>query len=42
MEKGYEKVVVFEDDIRFEPYFRRRLGYIMDEVRYLKVDWDLM
>ena len=42
IKNGYNKVVVFEDDIRFEPYFRRRLGYIMEEVDYLRLDWDLM
>ena len=42
VEKGYEKVVVFEDDVRFEPFFRKKLQKIMEEVAEKFEVWDLM
>ena len=42
VEKDYEAVVVFEDDLRFEPYFRAKLANIMNIVKVLRPDWDLM
>ena len=41
-EKRYSEVVVFEDDLRFEPYFRTKLRNIMEEVAIKVPDWDLM
>lgn len=42
VEKNYAEVVVFEDDLRFEPYFRTKLNYIMRVVKEKVPDWDLM
>lgn len=41
VEEGLEEVLVLEDDIRFEPYFKQRLEVIMDEVR-MDREWDLV
>lgn len=42
LEKGLDKVLVLEDDVRFEPRFKRRLQAIMDDVNKARLDWDLM
>uniref|UniRef100_A0A8C8A9I7 Collagen beta(1-O)galactosyltransferase 2b n=1 Tax=Oryzias sinensis TaxID=183150 RepID=A0A8C8A9I7_9TELE len=36
------KVLVLEDDVRFEPRFRRRLEAIMEDVERAQLDWDLI
>ncbi|XP_012945461.1 procollagen galactosyltransferase 1 [Aplysia californica] len=40
--KNYQKVIVFEDDVRFEPYFRKKLGALMYEVEEKFDVWDLI
>lgn len=40
--RGLAQVVVFEDDVRFESNFRRRLERLMEEVEAEKLPWDLM
>ncbi|XP_051898150.1 procollagen galactosyltransferase 1-like [Pristis pectinata] len=42
VERGLQKSVVFEDDLRFEIFFKRRLKYLMKEVEKVKLDWDLI
>ena len=42
VERNYERVAVFEDDLRFEPYFNTRLSRIMKEVDVDRIEWDLM
>jgi collagen beta-1,O-galactosyltransferase len=42
MERGYNKVMVLEDDIRFEPFFRQKVSHIMAETLQLELDWDLV
>jgi collagen beta-1,O-galactosyltransferase len=42
VEKKYDRVLLFEDDIRFEPYFRKKLGYLMADLDKLVPDWDLV
>ncbi|XP_046603252.1 glycosyltransferase 25 family member [Neodiprion virginianus] len=42
VESGYDRVMVLEDDIRFEPYFRQKVSFITSEVERLKIDWDLV
>lgn len=42
LERGLEKVLVLEDDVRFEPRFKRRLRAIMDDIDRAQLDWDLM
>ncbi|XP_037085406.1 glycosyltransferase 25 family member-like isoform X2 [Pollicipes pollicipes] len=40
--QGHERVIVFEDDVRFQPYFHYQLEQLMDEVEALRLDWDLI
>lgn len=42
LEQGLDKVLVLEDDVRFEPRFKRRLQAIMDDIDKAQLDWDLM
>ena len=42
IEHGLQKVLVLEDDVRFEPRFKRRLQAIMDDIDKAQLDWDLM
>ncbi|XP_053720263.1 procollagen galactosyltransferase 2 [Synchiropus splendidus] len=42
LERGLEKVLVLEDDVRFEPRFKRRLQAIMDDIDKTQLDWDLI
>ncbi|GJQ78786.1 hypothetical protein Trydic_g2817 [Trypoxylus dichotomus] len=39
--KEYETILVLEDDIRFEPFFRLKVQNLMQEVHQLG-DWDLV
>ena len=41
-ERGYGEVMVLEDDIRFEPFFRQKVSHMMAEMRQLQLDWDLV
>eukprot|EP00092_Neocalanus_flemingeri_P098726 GFUD01125898.1.p1 GENE.GFUD01125898.1~~GFUD01125898.1.p1 ORF type:complete len:476 (+),score=131.74 GFUD01125898.1:82-1428(+) len=38
----HETVLVFEDDIRFEPYFGQKLEYLLEELRTIPDRWDLV
>ncbi len=40
--KGYDKVVVFEDDARFEPEFLEKMDELHEELDRLKLEWDLV
>lgn len=40
--EGLDEVLVLEDDVRFEPYFRFKLQMVLNELRRLKVPWDLV
>lgn len=40
--RGLAQVVVFEDDVRFENNFRKRLERLMEDVVAQKLSWDLM
>ncbi|KAF2367071.1 Glycosyl transferase family 25 [Trinorchestia longiramus] len=40
--KRYQKVLVFEDDFIFFNNFRFELNKILDDVRWLSVDWDII
>ena len=42
LEQGLQKVLLLEDDVRFEPRFKRRLQSIMDDIEKTQLDWDLM
>ncbi|XP_033223399.1 glycosyltransferase 25 family member-like [Belonocnema kinseyi] len=38
----YERVMIFEDDVRFLPYFRQNLTVVLDELQRLNLEWDLL
>ena len=42
MTHDYEKVLIFEDDVRFKINFRQRLSDSMGDIERLQIDWDLM
>uniref|UniRef100_A0A7N6BRS9 Glycosyl transferase family 25 domain-containing protein n=1 Tax=Anabas testudineus TaxID=64144 RepID=A0A7N6BRS9_ANATE len=42
IERSLQKILVLEDDVRFEPRFKRRLQAIMDDVDKAQLDWDLI
>uniref|UniRef100_T1JHI5 Glycosyl transferase family 25 domain-containing protein n=1 Tax=Strigamia maritima TaxID=126957 RepID=T1JHI5_STRMM len=42
VEEQYRAVIVFEDDIQFEPYFRKKVNRMMKEMQSLQLDWDLV
>ena len=42
VERGLKQVLVLEDDVRFEPRFKRRLQAIMEDIDKTQLDWDLM
>ncbi|XP_017594557.1 PREDICTED: procollagen galactosyltransferase 1 [Corvus brachyrhynchos] len=41
-ERGLARSLVFEDDLRFEVFFRRRLTELMEQLEEAGIDWDLM
>ncbi|XP_067270093.1 procollagen galactosyltransferase 2 [Pseudorasbora parva] len=42
VERGLQHVLVLEDDVRFEPRFKRRLQTIMEDVEKAQLNWDLI
>ncbi|XP_049580805.1 procollagen galactosyltransferase 2 [Syngnathus scovelli] len=42
VERNLRKVLVLEDDVRFEPRFNRRLQAIMEDMDKAQLDWDLV
>ncbi|XP_051509864.1 procollagen galactosyltransferase 2-like [Myxocyprinus asiaticus] len=42
VERGLQCVLLLEDDVRFEPRFKRRLQIIMEDVKRAQLDWDLI
>ncbi|XP_051525644.1 procollagen galactosyltransferase 2-like isoform X2 [Myxocyprinus asiaticus] len=42
VERGLQRVLVLEDDVRFEPRFKGRLQIIMEDVEKAQLDWDLV
>lgn len=42
VDNGYDQVIVLEDDIRFEPFFKHKLGALQDELADLALEWDLV
>ncbi|XP_063056303.1 procollagen galactosyltransferase 2 [Engraulis encrasicolus] len=42
MEQGMEKILVLEDDVRFQPKFKKTLQNIMDGIDKAQLDWDLI
>uniref|UniRef100_A0A8U7P817 procollagen galactosyltransferase n=1 Tax=Corvus moneduloides TaxID=1196302 RepID=A0A8U7P817_CORMO len=41
-ERGLARSLVFEDDLRFEVFFRRRLTELMEQLEEAGIDWDLI
>ena len=37
-----DKALIFEDDVRFQPNFKRRVLRLMEEVEQVELDWDMM
>ncbi|KAJ8357356.1 hypothetical protein SKAU_G00201500 [Synaphobranchus kaupii] len=42
VERGLQRILVVEDDVRFEPRFKSRLMTIMENVEQVELDWDLI
>ena len=42
MLNDFDQVIVFEDDIRFQVYFKSKLRLVMQDVNRRQPDWDLM
>lgn len=42
LEYRYERIMILEDDIRFEPFFRQKLDFVLTELNILRNPWDLM
>ncbi|XP_008591911.1 PREDICTED: procollagen galactosyltransferase 1-like [Galeopterus variegatus] len=42
VDRGLQKSLVFEDDLRFEIFFKRRLMNLMRDVEQEGLDWDLI
>ncbi|XP_031840465.1 glycosyltransferase 25 family member isoform X2 [Nomia melanderi] len=42
IEDDVETIIILEDDIRFEPFFRQKVNYILTELNNLQLKWDLV
>ncbi|KAJ1133696.1 hypothetical protein NDU88_000174 [Pleurodeles waltl] len=42
VERQLDTALVFEDDVRFQAFFKRRLARLMEEITSAKLDWDLI
>uniref|UniRef100_A0A2P2I1M3 Glycosyltransferase 25 family member-like n=1 Tax=Hirondellea gigas TaxID=1518452 RepID=A0A2P2I1M3_9CRUS len=42
VENGHDKVLLFEDDIRFEPFFREHVLNLLMHTESLDLEWDLI
>ncbi|XP_078082417.1 procollagen galactosyltransferase 2 [Mustelus asterias] len=42
MDRKLNKAVVFEDDVRFEAYFKRKLERLLSEIEDANLTWDLI
>ena len=42
VDQQMDKALVFEDDVRFQANFKRRVLRLMEEVEQAELDWDLM
>jgi collagen beta-1,O-galactosyltransferase len=34
--------MVLEDDVRFEPFFREKVNFVLAELSDLEIEWDLV
>jgi len=37
-----DKALIFEDDVRFQANFKRRVLRLLEEVELVELDWDIM
>ncbi|VEL20788.1 unnamed protein product [Protopolystoma xenopodis] len=42
IDKGYERILILEDDVRLAPSFRRSLREVMAEADRIRPDWELI
>ncbi|XP_023246412.1 glycosyltransferase 25 family member isoform X2 [Copidosoma floridanum] len=42
VEDGHKQAIVLEDDVKFEPYFRQKIRFLLQELDEHKKDWDLV
>lgn len=42
VDQQYDKALIFEDDVRFQANFKRRVLRLMEEVDQVELDWDIM
>lgn len=42
VDQQYDQALVFEDDVRFQANFKRRVLRLMEEVQQVELDWDIM
>ncbi|KAG7211162.1 hypothetical protein KM043_010486 [Ampulex compressa] len=42
IKEGQKRVMILEDDVHFEPFFRQKVRYILGELESLQIDWDLV
>ena len=42
VEKNYDVVLIFEDDVRFEPFFKTKMEALLQEADKKTPNWDLM
>lgn len=42
VDQQYDKALIFEDDVRFQANFKRRVLRLMEEVQQVELDWDIM
>ena len=40
--EGLEQILILEDDVVFEPYFRYNLEKVLEEAKQFIPNWDLM
>lgn len=42
VEKNYQKIIILEDDARFNSDFKSVLNYFQNEMQSRKFEWDLL
>ncbi|XP_066581684.1 glycosyltransferase 25 family member [Prorops nasuta] len=42
LHNNYSRIMVLEDDVRFEPYFRQKIEFVLKEIETFDIDWDLV
>ncbi|OCT83095.1 hypothetical protein XELAEV_18025634mg [Xenopus laevis] len=42
VDRGLEKSLVIEDDVRFEPLFKHKLMKLMNDIEEVELEWDLI